>query len=128
MTHLPFKTIAAAAALAAALATGARADVNKFSTGGLWADAGATSSEVLSVKGKFNTGSDVLKGRIKCGPDCPIRGRLKASCELGEGFYFVCTGSVRGKRCQVSGYLYQHGFEGTYACGERTGLWMFGNP
>lgn len=122
-----FRTIAVTVVLTAALVGPARADVNKFNTDGRYLESGASSSEALTVKGKFNTRSDKLKGKVKCDKGCPIRGRLNAACEVGEGFYFVCQGKI-GRKCRVDGILYQHGFEGSYTCGDRTGLWLFGNP
>jgi len=122
-----FRTIAVTAVLAAALTGAARADVNKFDTRGRYLETGAASSEDLTIKGKFNTKSDKLRGKVKCDKGCPVRGRLKAICEIGDGFYFVCQGKI-GRKCQVDGILYQQGFEGSYTCGDRTGAWLFGNP
>lgn len=110
-----------------ALAGAARADVNKFVTTGAHLEAGTADTIPLLVKGSFNTRSDKLRAKIKCEKGCPIRGRMKATCHLGDGFYFNCTGAIRTK-CQVEGVLYQHGFEGTYTCGARTGQFTYGNP
>ena len=52
---------------------------------------------------------------------------MKATCHVGEGFYFNCSGAIR-KKCQIEGTLYQRGFEGTYTCGDRTGQFVYGNP
>jgi len=113
-------------ALLAGVAGAAHADVNKFQTSGFFLESGAP-GDLLTAKGSFNTGSDVLKIRIKCAKGCALRGRAKLECTVGEGFYFDCVGRIR-RKCEVSGRLYQQGFEGTFTCGDRTGMWSFGTP
>jgi hypothetical protein len=116
------------ALLIATLASTARADVNKFATSGAYLETGATSSQALAIKGKFNTRTDRLRARIACDPGCPLRGRLKARCHVGEGFFYLCEGKIR-RKCEVSGTLYQRGFEGIFACRDGTsGAWLFGSP
>jgi hypothetical protein len=120
------RSILLSVAVLAALAAPARADVNKFQTTGFFLESGAP-GDLLTATGSFNTKSDKLKVRIKCAKGCALGGRAKLECSVGEGFYFDCTGHVR-RKCEVSGRLYQQGFEGTFTCGDRTGMWSFGNP
>jgi hypothetical protein len=74
-------------ALMTALATPARADVNELETSGFHLESGAP-GDMLVAKGSFNTGPDVLKVRIECAKGCPVKGRAKLECTVGEGFCF----------------------------------------
>lgn len=111
----------------AAIASVASADVNEFTkVPGFYTEASAP-GDVLLTTGSFNTKSDTLKVRVKCAKGCALRGRAKLECTVGEGFYFDCSGTI-GRRCEVAGRLYQQGFEGTFVCADRSGLWSFGTP
>jgi hypothetical protein len=124
---MTFRTIAVVTVLAAAWMGTALADVNKFNTDGFYLDSATTSSAAIGVKGKYNTRSDKMRARVKCPKGCPVRGRLKMNCVVGDGFFYNCDGTI-GKKCQVTGMLFQHGFEGAYTCAASAGTLVFGSP
>lgn len=86
---------------------------------GTFSNADTGIERALRFRGRADTGTGTLRGRVRCGRSCPVRGPLQTTCTPGgNATSWECSGTVG--TCTVEGYFYQvttsRYFEATYEC------------
>lgn len=112
MTHRHLWIAASAVFLLAAEAQAVRLP-------GTYSNAQTGTERPLRFRGTADAAIGTLRGRVRCGGTCPVRGRFQTTCVPGgNATSWECSGTVGAYT--VSGYFYQvppnRYFEATYEC------------
>jgi len=112
------------------LVVAAAESVSAATSRGDWSDAYAGRTGRLRFLGRLDPAAGVVRGRLVCGPRCPVRGRFRPTCGPLAANSRECAGPVgrASAGCTASGFVYLRVFEGTWECGPgRGGALSFGS-